>query len=358
MKRVLLWAVAVVATIAAVGLIAWVLVPPALVNLDFGNEQIDDSVRAQAIGANRQSVLLAVGGLIALVGVVVTVTRLYLEREADRRAEAAHDLERDENRTSRYATAIEQLGSERAEIQLGGIYALERLAIDSLADRHVIGAVLAAFLRTRAKSGDSRGEPERAAAYVVARVDFRDLDLTGARLNDLDLRGGALRGALLIGAQMDRTDLDAADLEGAVMREVDATSLTLNGASLNNAVIENCNFHHLSADETSFVEATIDTSEFLQGEFHATRFEHARLQNVGFTGSTFDLVDFENAQLYSVDMGSVRCLDNVRMRRVRFGGTTALPRYVGDGDRIDLAGATAGVDQEWPVNMESHVLQS
>ena len=236
MKKVLVWAIIVVAAIATVGLIAWVLVPPALVNRDFGNQTIDDSVRAQALAANRQSVLLAVGGLIALVGVVVTVARLYLERsKPPRRATAAHDLDRDENRTSRYATAIEELGSERAEIQLGGIYALERLAQDSPADKPVIGEVLASFIRARSSTEETRTEPERAAALVVARAGFSGLDLTGAQLNGLNLSGAQMRGFHLIRVNLEDADLSHADMQGAVLEGVTAKAVDLSFAKLDDA---------------------------------------------------------------------------------------------------------------------------
>ncbi|MCP2338702.1 hypothetical protein [Actinomadura rupiterrae] len=51
--------------------------------------------------------------------------------------------------TGRYAKAVEQLGSARGEVRLGGIYALQRLAQDSGRDRPTIVHVLAAYARTR-----------------------------------------------------------------------------------------------------------------------------------------------------------------------------------------------------------------
>ena len=52
--------------------------------------------------------------------------------------------------TERFTRAVEQLGSERLEIRLGGIYALERLAKDSPQDHWTIMEVLTAFIRENA----------------------------------------------------------------------------------------------------------------------------------------------------------------------------------------------------------------
>jgi hypothetical protein len=49
--------------------------------------------------------------------------------------------------TDRYTRAVEQLGSYRIEVRIGGIYALERIARDSKRDHPAVMEVLAAFAR-------------------------------------------------------------------------------------------------------------------------------------------------------------------------------------------------------------------
>ena len=46
--------------------------------------------------------------------------------------------------------AIDQLGHAHLDVRLGGIYAIERIARDSPADRAAIGEVLTAFIRSHA----------------------------------------------------------------------------------------------------------------------------------------------------------------------------------------------------------------
>jgi hypothetical protein len=49
--------------------------------------------------------------------------------------------------TERYTKAIEQLGSDKLDVRLGGIYALERIAADSERDHPTVVEVLSAFVR-------------------------------------------------------------------------------------------------------------------------------------------------------------------------------------------------------------------
>jgi hypothetical protein len=49
--------------------------------------------------------------------------------------------------TDRYTKAIEQLGSGKLDVRIGGIYALERIAHDSPRDHPAVLEVLAAFVR-------------------------------------------------------------------------------------------------------------------------------------------------------------------------------------------------------------------
>jgi len=53
--------------------------------------------------------------------------------------------------TDRYTKAIEQLGSDKRDVRIGGIYALERVARDSPRDHPTVIEVLAAFIREHSR---------------------------------------------------------------------------------------------------------------------------------------------------------------------------------------------------------------
>ena len=158
--------------------------------------------------------------------------------------------------TERFTRAIEQLGSDKLEIRLGGIYALERIAGDSLTmenspgrDYATIMEVLTAYVRENAPwppkpseeesppasdtaasgAAEGNGGRERAAtpdrrtppADIQAILNVlrrRDEDRVPMRYRaPLDLRGANLREANLQGANLQGANLVGANLVGAIM---------------------------------------------------------------------------------------------------------------------------------------------
>jgi hypothetical protein len=53
--------------------------------------------------------------------------------------------------TDRYTKAIEQHGSDKLDVRIGSIYALERIARDSARDHPTVMEVLTAFIRERSR---------------------------------------------------------------------------------------------------------------------------------------------------------------------------------------------------------------
>ncbi|WP_143229795.1 pentapeptide repeat-containing protein [Actinophytocola xanthii] len=126
------------------------------------------------------------------------------ERMLAQQERVAHDNRADatERRiTELYTKGVEQLGSDKAPVRLGGLYALERLAQDNRAQRQTIVNVLCAYLRMPyVEPGQNQEREVRLAAQRVLRDHLRrgqddkfwpgmEIDLTGAELLDFDLTG-------------------------------------------------------------------------------------------------------------------------------------------------------------------------
>lgn len=84
--------------------------------------QLAPTERLKAENDVRTTLLQGLGGLVLLAGAVVT----WLQLRA--RWDELH-LSREGQVTERFTRAIDQLGSEKLEVRLGGIYALERIAV-------------------------------------------------------------------------------------------------------------------------------------------------------------------------------------------------------------------------------------
>jgi uncharacterized protein YjbI with pentapeptide repeats len=176
---------------------------------------------------------------------------------ANRNAEAANKNAETANQkqiTERFSKAIEQLGSDKPEVILGGIYTLERIARDSEPDQWTIMEVLTAFVRQNApviKENESQSPEDqekllklrisiRACLTVIGERKYPDLenkyiDLTRVNISGFNLKGFNLTGAKLFGAKLFGADLTGAYLAGANLTGADLTRANLIGADLTRA---------------------------------------------------------------------------------------------------------------------------
>src|SRR4051794_32743669 len=111
--------------------------------------------RAEEIGRARTAVLGILAGTIAGVGAVFTGLAYRLNRDSlehnRETAARSHALDQARQITERFTRAIDQLGeSEKLDVRLGGIYALERIARDSADDHPQVIEVLTAYVREHA----------------------------------------------------------------------------------------------------------------------------------------------------------------------------------------------------------------
>jgi hypothetical protein len=159
-----------------------------------------------------------------------------------------------------------RLGSDRLDVRLAAIDALERIMIDSVRDHPAIVELLAAFVRKcppAAASGpdlDAGGQPERhprppadaqTAVTVLARrpagrtergpVNLAGAHLAGANLLRANLPGVVLAGAHLAGAHLAEANLFHADLAGADLSCADLTLADLSCANLDRATLAGSN---------------------------------------------------------------------------------------------------------------------
>ena len=97
--------------------------------------------RSRRHGTQLRGRLLTLGaGLFAAGALVFTALNFGLLRRT-------YELTEQGQVTDRYTKAVEQLGSDKLDVRVGGIYALERVARDSEKDHPTIMEVLVTFIR-------------------------------------------------------------------------------------------------------------------------------------------------------------------------------------------------------------------
>jgi hypothetical protein len=244
----------------------------------------------------RRTLAYILGGILAIIGITLAHRRI---RALERQVQIGHEqlqVAQEGQITERFTRAIEQLGSDRMEVRLGGIYALERLANDSDKDYGPIMETLTAYVRERAPCREPLPEtPEEATGgktttqaasatpeqlapkpatdiqailTVLGRrkyhygdgeampLDLSGTDLRGAELWEIHLEGAYLReahleeaylrgahleGADLIDAHLEGADLTEAHLEGAELIDAEMGGCTLMGAHLEGAILVDAN---------------------------------------------------------------------------------------------------------------------
>jgi membrane protein implicated in regulation of membrane protease activity len=256
------------AAFAAIILAVWKL--PSVLYGDV--TQASPDARLQAASSFRTAFVAGLAGLAAL-GSLAMATRTYR-------------LTQEGQITDRYTKAIEQLGSDKLDVRLGGIYALERIAKDSERDHPTVVEVLSTFIREHidsvsslaelAAEGSLRGAPYRnpkpttdvrAALTVlgrlplrpgISRADLSDAEFAGADLMRMNLSGFSLIGANLQSADLQQVNLQGANLlvaslQGARLREANLQGANLHGADLYRAQPKGAKLQGANLDEAELL---------------------------------------------------------------------------------------------------------
>ena len=284
-----------------------------------------------------KTVAQVLGGLLLLYGIYLTARRIRaLERQVE--------LSQEEQVTERFTRAIEQLGSDKMEVRLGGIYALERISKDSDKDYWTIMEVLTAFIRENASAlltpesepienkrslveGGSAEKKEsipkpradvQAAITVLGRrarrfgkeekhplnlqwVDLRGANMAEGCFDGADLSGAQLRHANLWGVHLEHANLWGANLGRALLRDAHLIKAFLvianlekailmrahlNGAELSDAYLKRADFRRANLEGASLESAQLEGAIFLRAHLAGADFWGADLKGANFRGAT------------------------------------------------------------------------
>jgi hypothetical protein len=280
---------ALIAVVVLALAIVWALFVPAadwLAHHDVGSARgpLLETARDAARGR-----LLTVGaGLIAVGALWFTARTFALSREGQV--------------TDRYTKAITQLGDEKLDVRIGGIYALERVARDSARDHPPVMEVLTAFIREHSREqgppsgpgGQEQARPARAdiqAAAVIGhrekRRDRQRIDLTHADLAYADFSGAPLGGA----------DLTRADLTRARFIRANLRDANLTGANLSNANLPRANLRGAHLADADLGAAQLSSADFSEADLSNADLSYADLAGADLTGARLTGANLTQARL-------------------------------------------------------------
>ena len=283
--------------------------------------------RAAALQASREAVrtqLLTLGaGVFAACALWFTARNFILSREG--------------HVTDRYTKAIEQLGSGKLDVRIGGIYALERVARDSARDHPTVMEVLTAFIREHSREPGAIPEPAsatierrtrpdvQAALTVVGRrdhsqdratinltsADLREANLTradlfGADLTSADLTSADLREANLSGAMLVRADLTSARLLGADLTSADLTGARLAGANIYDANLTGARLTSTDLTGAILTDADLTKADLMQADLTRGIIIGANLIGANLVGAILSGANLRRANLRNANLTDTR----------------------------------------------------
>jgi hypothetical protein len=290
--------------------IAWVLLVPVadwLAHHDVGS--VKGPLHETAMDNARGRLLTLAAGVAAAGALVFTARNFTLSRRT-------FELTEQGQVTERYTKAIEQLGSDKLDVRIGGIYALERIARDSARDHPTVVEVLTAFIREHSQEQWSLPAPTSRMKWIIRRARFRASGREQERYTRPDVQAAVtvlgrrdakrdIRVIDLTGANLTRAYLGDADLHGADLSFANLTGADLLRADLTDADLP---LAHLTDAQLSFAnltEANLTDADLTHAQLVCTDLRLASL-----TGADLTRADLREANLTGADLTGTRWPDD------------------------------------------------
>jgi hypothetical protein len=226
-------------------------------------------------------------GLLALTGAAVGASVAWRQLQENRRhQQRSEELTREGQITDRYTKAVEQLGNDRGQLDvtLGGIFALERIAKDSPADRATIAEILTAYVR-----GHAPWPPTRPGQYV----ENAPLD----RLPSLHERSPDVQAVLTVLGRMPPDERGHLDLRGTDLRKADLTGADLEEADLSGAHLELAHLDRAELFYANLAYAHLEGAWLLYSHLEGVNLSGASLRGAGFLRTHLEGADLSNTHL-------------------------------------------------------------
>ncbi|WP_204105774.1 MULTISPECIES: pentapeptide repeat-containing protein [Spirulina sp. CCY15215] len=291
-----------------------------------------------------------VGGSALLIGLFFTWNQLQITL--------------DSQITDRLSKAVEQIGSDNLSVRIGGLYALERIAIDSDRDILNIVEILCAFIRVNSPSEFiNRGvfataneqylsqeqldkirqmifnpprpkEDIQVCLQVIANLvsqkhiskdEFTQLklNLSGVNLIGAYIPEGlgltnffldksnldffcAPKGRDLTGIRANSANLRGSRLNGAILKNADLSSSFIEGGILTEAILEECRFVDSRLDDAMLVGARAKKASFNKARLVKAKLWDADLSDVDFRFAKMQGADLKKTNL---TQAAIDCAD-------------------------------------------------
>jgi uncharacterized protein YjbI with pentapeptide repeats len=278
---------------------------------------------------------------------------------AGKRHSEQTNADRQRRITESFSKAIEQLGSDKPEVRLGGIYALERISKESSEDYWTVMESLTAFVRERSRRNNATGGSEHSAERIATRAHLRSIDagppgsLTDEFLADatkqerqhtppMDIATvlQVIRRRSELNYKRERRngwqlDFNGAALHGADFRWAHLESAMFMGAVLTRATffeahLKGCFFHGAGLEQAAFRRANLEGALFNSADLRGALFDQANLKQAYLRWANLGEADLrlavlDGAYLEGADLSLAHGLTNAQIATTSGDVDTKLP---------------------------------
>ncbi|MFD6820857.1 pentapeptide repeat-containing protein [Streptomyces sp. NPDC060085] len=308
--------------------------PGLVVDHDLAGASVAAQDRLSAVNDVRTTLLQMVGGLVVLFGAYATWRQLRVSQDGLRATQEGYV-------TDRFSRAVDQLGSDKLDVRIGGLHALWRIAEQSARDREAIISIQAAYLRTHLPWPPSG--PESPAADVpindIAPLETRAADVQVA----LTALGVLCRHREQSWVNLSLTDLRRADCDGLWFPEVNFDRACMEAAGLYHANLTQASLVSVNLRHADLTTAILRRARCILADLRAAKLVETDLRNADFTET-----DLREANLRKADAhGAVFHRADLRMADLR--GTDL---RTADLVEARLTGALASEHTRWPAGFD------
>jgi hypothetical protein len=282
-------------------LLACVLVFPRLLYPPLTDRELKDvAAPADRIEAKREqgklqndartTLLQGLGGAAVLLGVYFTFRQLRIARQGQV--------------TERFTRAVDQLGHESPDVQLGGIYALQQISRDSDQERSAIHEILAAYVRIHAPWQD-RHDTGQVDVDAIPRLREWAPGVQAAMLA-LGRRGASTGSPLdLMGTKLQRLRLSDTYVPGGA----NLAKVLFWRSSLINASLGHANLREAKLGWTDLRHSWLSDADLRDADLRRADLRHASLKRA----------DLRGADLRGADLRGIENLETANLEGVRAG---------------------------------------
>lgn len=244
-----------------------------------------------------------IGGLALLAGLYFTYKNIRVTEEG--------------KITERFSKAVEMLGSEKLDVRLGGIYALERIARDSQKDHWTVMEVLTAFIRQNSYKKLELPENQNITGSKKQNISFEEYSKSPAGAEELSMREDIQAIMSVIGKRkwieteypkrldLSRVNMRAANLNNAALSGANLSNADLSGANASYAILNGANFSGANLSNADLSGANLNKANFSGANLH-----EAKLWFSDLSGTNLNGVDLRQINLFQVNLSKANLIDS------------------------------------------------